>query len=65
MAQYRVLQKSFINGHIQEEGSIVEYDGEPSENLELIEGEKPAAKAKGKKAAAPVDQPEGQEQAGE
>jgi len=36
MAQYRVLQKSFINNMIAEEGDIVEYDGEPSDNLELI-----------------------------
>jgi len=36
MAQYRVLQKSFINNAIVEEGAIVEYDGESSDNLELI-----------------------------
>ncbi len=36
MAQYTVLQKSFINDAIVEEGAIVEYDGEASDNLELI-----------------------------
>ena len=36
MAQYRVLQKSFINNVLAEEGEIVEYDGEVSDNLELI-----------------------------
>jgi hypothetical protein len=36
MAQYRVLQKSFINNAIVEEGEVIEYDGEPSDNLELI-----------------------------
>jgi len=36
MAQYKVLQKSFINNNIVEEGEIVEYDGNPGTNLELI-----------------------------
>lgn len=45
MPQYRVLQKSFIGNRIVEEGEVVDYDGEPSENLELIK------QAKGKKAA--------------
>ena len=36
MAKYRVLEKSFINGDIYEEGAIVEYDGEASGNLELV-----------------------------
>ncbi len=42
MAQYRVLQKSFINDTIVEEGEIVDFDGEPSFNLELIKGKKGA-----------------------
>lgn len=42
--QYRVLQKSFIGNRIVEEGEVIEYDGEPSSNLELVK--------KGKKAAA-------------
>ena len=36
MAQYKVLQKSFINNNIVEEGEIVEYDGKAGTNLELI-----------------------------
>lgn len=47
MARYRVLQKSFINDAIAEEGDIVEYDGEVSGNLELIP-EPVAAKEKDK-----------------
>ena len=37
MATYRVLVKSYINHSIVEEGAIVEYDGEPAENLEPID----------------------------
>jgi hypothetical protein len=48
MAKYRVLVTSFINNSLHEAGSIVEYDGDVSENVELIEDEKP----KGKKAPA-------------
>lgn len=36
MAQYRVLQKSFIDSRLVEAGETVEYDGEASDNLELI-----------------------------
>ena len=49
MPQYRVLQKSFIGNRIVEEGEVVDYDGEPSDNLELIKS------AKGKKAETQVD----------
>ena len=42
MAEYKVLVKSFINNSIQEEGEIVEIDGEVSDNLELVQGTKPA-----------------------
>lgn len=58
MAQYRVLTTSFINNSIQEEGAIVEYDGKPGSNLELIKGEPEPQKGKGKKgsvASAPDD----------
>jgi len=41
MATYRVLEKSFIGNAIREEGDIVEYDGEPSPNLELVKPAKP------------------------
>lgn len=36
MPKYKVLQKSFINNRIAEEGEIVEYDGDVSGNLELM-----------------------------
>ena len=36
MAKYRVLEKSFIGDAIVEAGAIVDYDGEPSSNLEPI-----------------------------
>ena len=47
MAKYRVLERSFINNALLEEGAIVEYDGEVASNLELIEEPK-----KGKSKAA-------------
>ena len=57
MPQYRVLQKSYVGNRIVEEGEVVEYDGEASDNLELIEQPK---QAKGKKSeAAAADQGEG------
>lgn len=55
MAQYKVLAKSFINNTIVEEGAVVEYDGKPGTNLELIEGDKPGKKGK-KQDSAPVDE---------
>lgn len=36
MAQYRVLERSFIGNAIVEEGEIVEYDGEAAANLEPL-----------------------------
>ncbi len=36
MPQYRVLQKSFIDNKLVDEGEIIEYHGEVSDNLELI-----------------------------
>lgn len=55
--KYRVLTKSFINNAIREEGDIVEFDGKPGSNLELIGGgdEKPA-KGKGKAEAPAGDE---------
>jgi hypothetical protein len=50
MAKYRVKEKSFINNVLVEEGAIVEYDGEPSDNLE------PVSK-RAKAADAPSDEP--------
>lgn len=49
MPQYRVLQTSFINNAIVQEGAVIDYDGEAGPNLELIKGKK------GKAAAEPVD----------
>ena len=47
MATYKVLEKSFIGNALVAEGTIIEFDGEPGENLELVEDEKkPAAKSK-------------------
>lgn len=34
--KYSVLEKSFINGGLAQEGDIVEYNGKPGSNLELI-----------------------------
>lgn len=67
MPQYRVLTKSFINNTIVEEGAIVEFDGKAGSNLELIEGEKPAAasKGKGKAKAAAVEAVDTEEQSAE
>ena len=45
MAQYRVLTKSFINGELLEEGALVEFDGEASDNLELVKKSKKGAAA--------------------
>jgi hypothetical protein len=62
MAKYRVLTKSYIDSAIVNEGDVIEYDGEASANLELIEPEEaePVAKAKGgKKGAAQPVAPEG------
>lgn len=47
MPKVRVLEKSFINNTIVEEGEIVEYEGKLGTNLELVEEEdepKPAIK---------------------
>ncbi|MBU3554829.1 hypothetical protein [Polynucleobacter sp. UB-Piko-W3] len=43
MPRYKVLEKSFINNTVHEEGAIVEYDGIASDNLELITGKKAKA----------------------
>lgn len=46
MPMYYVLAKSFINDAIREVGEIVEYNGKPGSNLELIPESKPAAAPK-------------------
>lgn len=43
MPKYRILAKSFINNTIAEVGEVVEYDGKPGSNLELIVEKKPEA----------------------
>lgn len=63
MAQYRVLATSFINNSIVEEGAVVEYDGKPGSNLELVVQDKAPAAApsgKGKKPAVPADADKGE-----
>lgn len=52
MPKYRVLAKSFINNAIVQEGEVVEYDGQPGSNLELIESAKAEGK-RGRKAGGP------------
>ncbi len=37
MAQYKVLELSYINNRIVHPGEVVEFDGEASSNLRLIE----------------------------
>lgn len=35
---YRVTRKSFISGHLLEEGDTIEYSGKAGDNLQLIDG---------------------------
>lgn len=37
MPRYRVLEKSFLNNRIHEEGAEVEFDGNPGSNLEPLD----------------------------
>lgn len=37
MAKYRVLTKSFIGNTIVEEGTVIDFDGVPSDNLEPMD----------------------------
>ena len=45
MAKYRVMEKSFINNTIVEEGAIIEYEGEAGPNLQLVKGKQKSDKA--------------------
>lgn len=45
MPQYRVLQTSFINNTIVQEGATIDYDGDAGPNLELIKAKKGKAPA--------------------
>ena len=48
---YRVLQRSFINHRLVEEGELIEFDGEAGSNLELVEPESRAESGKGRRGA--------------
>lgn len=37
MAQYRLLEKTFINNSLQEAGAIIEYDGQPGSTMQPVE----------------------------
>ncbi len=37
MPQFKVTKKSFINDRIYEEGALIDFDGEPSDNLEPVD----------------------------
>ncbi|MGQ5935268.1 hypothetical protein ACUNHG_14150 [Serratia sp. IR-2025] len=39
LKMYRVTRKSFINGHLLEEGETIEYGGRAGDNLQLIDGD--------------------------
>ena len=49
MAKYKVLERSFINHAIREPGDVVEYDGMPGPNLELVKEGAPGKKSDGGK----------------
>jgi hypothetical protein len=58
MAQYRVLEVSFIDNSVRQPGDIVEFDGAPSTNLEPVDSAaKKAAKAAEAAAAAAAADP--------
>lgn len=58
MAKYRVLETSFIDNKLVQPGDEIEYDGEASANLELIEEpEGVAPKALKASKAKPVEDP--------
>lgn len=60
MPKYKVLAKSFINNSIAEEGEIVEYDGKPGTNLELLEDDKPRRGKKAVEAGEPSKEQDGE-----
>jgi hypothetical protein len=59
MAEYIVLETSFINNSLVEPGARVEYDGKPGKNLQ------PVKKAKGKAAEAEAPPAEAEAAEGE
>lgn len=42
---YLVTRKSFIDGHLLEEGEIIEYAGKAGHNLQLLDGDGKPVKA--------------------
>jgi len=48
MPKYHVLVKSLINNSIAEAGDVVEYNGKPGSNLELVAETKPTTSKNGK-----------------
>lgn len=61
MSTYRVLEKSFINNGLREEGDIVEYQGRAGSNLELVGGSDPEIGAQNKKWAPKGKRPSSEE----
>lgn len=56
MAKYRVLEKSFINNTLHEEGTVIEFDGVPGTNLERVdEPTRKPGKARAEPAAGQAD----------
>lgn len=51
MPQFKVKEKSFISNTIVEAGTVVDYDGIPGPNLELVGGSKADVKDAAKLAA--------------
>lgn len=54
MAQYRVLEKSYIVDRICEEGEVVEYGGVPGSNLEPVDADAKKAVEAAAKSAKPA-----------
>ncbi len=55
MPKYRVLALSYINNALVQPGEVVEYDGKPGANLELMKGEKPWAPSADKRTPTPAN----------
>lgn len=53
MAQYLVVEKSFIDNRIVEEGATVEFSGEPGPNLQLVDAQATGKNKKGQDAPKP------------
>jgi hypothetical protein len=51
MPKYEVLEKSFIDNHIVEAGTVVDFDGLPGRNLKPMDAEGEAKMVEAEKAA--------------